>query len=74
MIYRKNLDLTYLFIAHRLNIVKYISNRLGLMYLGSLIKITEVNQLYSSPLPQYIQALLSAIPVPNPDKKEVESY
>ena len=66
---QKELGFTYLFIAHGLNVVKHISNRVGVMYLGKLVEISEVKELYSSPLHPYTQALLSAIPIPNPDKK-----
>ncbi|MGN1387774.1 MAG: ABC transporter ATP-binding protein [Bacillus sp. (in: firmicutes)] len=59
--------LTYLFIAHDLSMVKQISNRIGVMYLGHLIEMTDSDQLYENPLHPYTQALLSAIPIPDPD-------
>lgn len=67
---QKELGFTYLFIAHGLNVVKHISDRVGVMYLGKLVEIADVNKLYSIPMHPYTQALLSAIPIPNPEKKK----
>ncbi|KGK88885.1 dipeptide ABC transporter ATP-binding protein [Clostridium sp. HMP27] len=63
---QKEFDLTYLFIAHGLNVVKHVSNRVGVMYLGKLVEIANDKKLYDAPKHPYTQALLSAIPVPNP--------
>jgi len=67
---QKEKELTYLFIAHDLSMVKYISNRIGVMYLGQMVELTTSDQLYHEPLHPYTQALLSAIPIPDPDIEE----
>lgn len=67
---QKEKGLTYLFIAHDLSMVKYISDRIGVMYLGHMVELTTSSQLYESPLHPYTQALLSAIPIPDPDIEE----
>lgn len=59
--------LTYLFIAHDLAIVKHISTRIGVMYLGHMVELTESAELYRNPIHPYTQMLLSAIPIANPD-------
>lgn len=61
--------LTYLFIAHDLSMIKYISDRVGVMYLGSLVEFTSSKDLYDKPLHPYTQALLSAIPIPDPNEE-----
>ncbi len=59
--------LTYLFIAHDLAMVKHISDRIGVMYLGALVEVTEATELYRKPMHPYTEALLSAIPIPDPE-------
>ncbi len=67
---QKEKGLTYLFIAHDLSMVKYISDRIGVMYLGHMVELTTSEKLYENPLHPYTQALLSAIPIPDPDIEE----
>ena len=65
---QQDMGLTYLFIAHDLGAVKHISNRIGAMYLGSLVEIGSSDDLYHHPLHPYTQALLASIPIPDPKR------
>lgn len=67
---QKKLGLTYLFIAHDLDIVRYISDRIAVMYLGNVMEIGDSNEVYNNALHPYSQALLSAVPIPDPDMEK----
>ncbi|MCB0185624.1 MAG: ABC transporter ATP-binding protein, partial [Caldilineaceae bacterium] len=64
---RRELNLSFLFIAHGLNVIKHVSNRVAVMYVGKVVEMADVNDLFVHPRHPYTEALLSAIPNPDPD-------
>ncbi|MGB9695541.1 MAG: ABC transporter ATP-binding protein [Caldisericaceae bacterium] len=67
---QQKLALTYLLVAHNLAVVRHVSDRIGVMYLGKLVEVAETKELFDKPYHPYTQALLSAIPIPDPDIKK----
>jgi len=71
---QNNFNLTYIFISHDLSVVKYISNRIAVMYLGKIVELAESEELCQYPIHPYTQALFSAIPSPNPELKRKKIF
>lgn len=67
---KKDFDLTYLFISHDLNVIRHVSNRVAVMYLGKIVELADKNNLYETPLHPYTRMLLAAMPSGNPQKKQ----
>jgi len=66
-----SLGLTYLFISHDLSMVRHIADRVAVMYLGNIVELTDVQSMYDDPKHPYTQALLSAVPVPDPRAEDI---
>ena len=63
-------NISYIFISHDLSVVKHISDRVGVMYLGSMMELADKNEIYSNPQHPYTRALIGAIPLPDPTKRK----
>jgi oligopeptide/dipeptide ABC transporter ATP-binding protein len=69
---QNELDLTYMLITHDLSIIDHMADRLAVMYLGKIVEIAEKDELFKNPLHPYTQALLSAVPIPDPDRRSLK--
>src|SRR5690606_4505021 len=66
---QNDLKLSYLFIGHDLSVVRYIADRIGVMYLGEMVEKAPTDELFKNPLHPYTQSLLSAVPIPDPESR-----
>ena len=71
---QKDMGLTYLFISHNLSVVKHISDRIAVMYLGRMVELSDCKALFANPMHPYTKALLSAVPIPRLDVRKAVSY
>ena len=71
---REEFNLTYLFIAHDLSVVRHICNRVAVMYLGNMVELADCDELFDNPLHPYTQALLSAVPIPDPTIEKTREH
>jgi peptide/nickel transport system ATP-binding protein len=67
---QQGFDLTYLFVAHDLSVIRHISDRVAVMYVGKLVEMAETEELYNNPQHPYTEALITAVPRPDPDTKK----